>query len=73
MTAEQLDALTSEHIALAHVRLIWRLADPGEMETVMLFFHLMHGRRTVLDVEALAMRRAEFEEQMDRAFASTGA
>lgn len=73
MTAEQLDQLTAEHIALSHVRHIWRSPDMGEQELVLMFFHLLHARRNMFDVDALATRRAEFEEHMDRVFAETGA
>lgn len=73
MTREDLDRLTAEHIAMAHVRAIWVHGDPGEIELVLMFFHLLHARRHMLDVDALVTRRAEFEEQMSRVFANTGA
>ena len=73
ITQAELDEITAEQIALTHVRYIWRRADPGEMELVLMFFHLLHARRAMLDVDALATRRAEFQEQLDRVFEGTGA
>lgn len=73
LTEATLDDLTSEAIAQSHVRLIWRNGDPGEQELVLFFFHLLHARRTMLDVEALIARRADFQEHLDRVFAETGA
>lgn len=73
LTQEQLDRITGEQIAITHVRNVWRYDDLGEIELVLMFFHLLHARRTMLDVDALAMRRAEFQEQLDRVFAETGA
>ncbi len=73
LTQEQLDQVTAEAIAIAHVRTVWRNDDPGEVELVLMFFHLLHARRHVLDVDALVTRRAEFQEHLDRVFAETGA
>ncbi len=73
LTQEQLDKITAEHIALTHVRHIWRNDDAGEVELVLMFFHLLHARRTMYDVDALVTRRAEFQEHLDRVFAETGA
>lgn len=73
MTPVELDWLTAEAVAQSHVRTIWRHDDPGETELVLMFFHLLHARRHLLDVEALITRRAEFQEHLDRVFASTGA
>ena len=73
MTQEQLDQITAEQIAITHLRAIWRNDDLGEIELLLMFFHLLYARRTMLDVEALSMRRAEFQEHLDRVFASTGA
>lgn len=73
LTQTQLDQITAEQIAVTHLRTIWRNGDPGEEELVLMFFHLLHARRTMLDVDALITRRAEFQEHLDRVFAETGA
>lgn len=73
LTTEQLDQITGREIANAHVNGIYQRNDAGEIELLLMFFHLLHARRHVLDVDALATRRAEFDEHMDRVFAETGA
>lgn len=70
--AVALDKLTSVHIAQMHVDTIWRRGDPGEMELVLQFFHLLSARRQTLDVDELSARRDDFEAQLKLVFDESG-
>lgn len=66
--ARDLDKLTAARIVGIHCERIFNDYDPGEVELVMQFFHLLHARKYSLNPDDVDTRRSDFDEQMKLVF-----